>query len=67
MNLNNQENIKNERRRNYNTYYIFQESSANPSGFYRVNPYLERNRIIVSDNNPHNNSSAVEINSQGLY
>ena len=48
--------------KDFNTYYIFQESSANPSGYYKVNPYLDKDRILVSDNNSINDSSAVNIN-----
>lgn len=33
----------------YNTYYIFQNNSGNPSGNYHINPYIAQNSIIVSD------------------
>lgn len=54
---------KDNRRPDYNMYYIFQNSSANPSGNYQVDPYFNKERILVSDDKSANNSSAVDFNS----
>lgn len=56
--INNDLNLKT----NYNTYYIFQESSANPSGFYKVNPYIRKESMIISNRNVENTSSDLNLN-----